>query len=469
MDNIENQGQQQTTPVAPVIDVDQVRQEAVKAERERVAGIRAAAGDIVSADVVERAITEGWDQDRTNREFLRLVRERPTGVITRSDPDAATERDYLAAGFAQRGNILLTPKSEADKKRHEIAMDRGSKYAHLSLVDFCREALRISGQQTPSGDYRDLFRAAVSGGGLSYIFTSSINASLITAYQQTPDTTDFCAVVDRPNFLTADAIDFDLSAGLSKLPRGSEATHAIQSDGREQYKIARYAKQIVVDEQDIIDDRMDAFGRIPQILGNAAARVRPDLVYSILISNANLADGVALFYATTHVNATATALSNTALRASIAQMTKQTKNGSPLNIMPKYLVVTPTLQFTAQELIESSMLNHQETGTSTASFSYGNKNVLQNYGLQARVESRLENSWTDPAGTAITGAATKWFLFADPNQAPVVEVAYRTGTGRAPQLRSFILTEGQWGMGWDINLDIGAKAVDYRGGCLGNT
>jgi hypothetical protein len=47
--------------------------------------------------------------------------------------------------------------------------------------------------------------------------------------------------------------------------------------------------------------------------------------------------------------------------------------------------------------------------------------------------------------------------------AKTIEVGYRRGTGRAPTIRSFVLDKGQWGLGWDINFDIGAKALDYRG------
>ena len=68
---------------------------------------------------------------------------------------------------------------------------------------------------------------------------------------------------------------------------------------------------------------------------------------------------------------------------------------------------------------------------------------------------------TDPVtGTAYTGGAAYWYLAANQR---TVKVVYRRGTNRSPQLRSFQLDKGQWGIGWDINLDIGAKAIDYRG------
>jgi hypothetical protein len=44
-----------------------------------------------------------------------------------------------------------------------------------------------------------------------------------------------------------------------------------------------------------------------------------------------------------------------------------------------------------------------------------------------------------------------------------VRVGYLSGTGRAPQIRRFVLDKGQWGIGWDIVMDIGVMADDYRG------
>ncbi len=68
----------------------------------------------------------------------------------------------------------------------------------------------------------------------------------------------------------------------------------------------------------------------------------------------------------------------------------------------------------------------------------------------------------DPRTKAIRpGTATNWFLSAGGPR--TMRVAYRRGTGRAPVMRSYNLDKGQWGMGWDINLDVGAAPMDYRG------
>ena len=61
--------------------------------------------------------------------------------------------------------------------------------------------------------------------------------------------------------------------------------------------------------------------------------------------------------------------------------------------------------------------------------------------------------------TTNSGSATTWYLAS--TMASTIIVGYRGG--RVPTSRSFMLDKGKYGMGWDIKLDIGAKAMDWRG------
>ena len=85
----------------------------------------------------------------------------------------------------------------------------------------------------------------------------------------------------------------DGRSNLRVLPRSGTVTDAQLADSRETYRIARFARKWTVDEQDMIDDRLgdhaDASGDGQRLLD------RPDLVYSLLLSNPELADGGALF------------------------------------------------------------------------------------------------------------------------------------------------------------------------------
>jgi hypothetical protein len=119
------------------------------------------------------------------------------------------------------------------------------------------------------------------------------------------------------------------------------------------------------------------------------------------------------------------------------------------------------LAFTARELLGSTGI--VIAGTAGSVTERGNMNTLNGLGIQLVVENRLNATGViDPSNnTAYTGTATNWFLAAQAGR--TVRVGYLSGTGRAPQIRRFVLDKGQWGIGWDIVMDIGVMADDYRG------
>jgi len=137
-------------------------------------------------------------------------------------------------------------------------------------------------------------------------------------------------------------------------------------------------------------------------------------------------------------------------------MAKQTQSGVILNVKARHLLVPQDLKWTALTLI---------TPASPGTYSPTTYNPLQGEEVLLHVDNRLGVAGvTDPATeTAYAGTATNYFLAANASEAPTIEVGYLRGTSRRPVVRSFVLDKGQWGIGWDINHDIGAKALDYRG------
>jgi len=457
---------------APV-DAEAIRQQAVAEERARQAAIRELARDEIEPDLVKRAISEGWDESRTSREFLAALRAgRPApetfNVISRND-EATME--LLSAGLMLRCGIDPIGKglSESQRRKREEIADRARPFSDVSLMDLCRYAIQASGRRVPVGR-QDTIREAVSGGTLTNIFTTSVNASLLAAFAEAPNTfASWTRPLDVANFMQQDAIDFSETSALAKIPRGGEAHDATIADNLESYKIARYGEKFSIDEQDIIDDRLDAFSRIPGEMGQDCARLVGDLVYALLFANATLnRDGVAVFDST-HGNTDTNVLSIGNLKTGVTKMRKQKRNGKSLNISPVSLLIPPDLEWTAREILNSTQILIAAAGTTDASLERGNRNVVADIGLQPVVEARFCNGVTNPAtGTAYSASTTTWFLAASPSLVPTVIVAYRTGTGRSPQLRSYTLDKGRWGVGWDINLDVGAKVLDYLGLYRGN-
>jgi phage head maturation protease len=458
-------------PADPPQDSETIRREAVAAERQRVSDIRDLAGDAVRGDLVEQAIREGWDTERASREFLLEIRNgrsqpvpqdrAPAGHVRDHDRDCT--RSALTAGLMHRAGTPVIDSGVSDEQRRhqERLAEQGDRFRDMCLLDFCREAIRLSGGRVPHGR-EETIRAAVSTAELDAIFSTSANKRLLMSYDEAPDTTQGWVIeTDVSDFKTNDRHLFGKNAGLQRVPANNEADHLTYDQAKESYNAARYGGQFGIDEQQIINDDMSALQRIPDEMGRSAARLRPDLVYAILLANAALnADSKALFHADhNNLGTTSTALGSGTLQGGIAAMGKQTQNGVNLNVRAAFLLVPQDLVFTGMELVRSAqIIIAGDTDTVR-----GSRNVIADLNIQVRADNRLGAAGvTDPAsGNAYTGTATNWFLSAAAQN--TIEVGYVAGTGRRPVLRSYVMDKGRWGIGWDVRLDIGAKALDFRG------
>ncbi len=432
------------------------------------------------------AIEQGWDLPRVRTQLAaveggnRIRASRPTSgpqFISRSHERDCTIQALQGATILRAGGRLdhrayaspqalgmgipgwLRANLNADQRQQ--AMEAAHRYRDFSMVDICRECCRLDGR-TISASRSEMIRAAVSGTTFNNVFTTNVNARLLETYMEAPDTFSmWTRQTDVANFKTQERFGLTKGPNLTKHARGGAANHRSRSDKAETYKISRYSAQFQVDEQDIIDDEFGVFNDEPVDMGSASARVAPDLVYAILLANPTLAQTARALFNTTDANlGSSSALASATLRAAIAAMMIVQENGVNLNIKPTHLIVPANLRHLAMELIGSIALAF--AGTAGTVTERGTMNPLAQEGLQYVSDGRLDNGVTDPdSGTFYAGSSTTWYLAS--NQVQNIEVAYLQGTGRAPSAEPFQLTGGAWGMGWKIKIDVGAKAIDWRG------
>ena len=433
----------------------------------------------------EHAIEAGWDVTRGKAALLDVVRQRPSGpgVIVTSHAKSCTLQSLQGAmilraggkldhksykgmgGVALLGKVapwLLRDINDADRNRY---MEAAHRYSNMSMVDLCRESLRLNSQDIPH-EREDMIRAAFSGGGnLTNVFTTNVNAILLATYDEFQDDTTMGWVSEQDvnDYKTNERPRVQVSDGLKKLARGEEAQHTSYTDLLESYKIAKYARQFEIDEQDVIDDSFGVFQDTPKAMGMAAARLRPDLVYgAVVLANPTLtATGLALFSdSNTPDNLrAASTFAHAALSASLAAMRLGRENSVNLNFEASHLIVPPSLEDLAIELTQSiNIIAGGDTGIAIR----GETNSLSRRGLAVVTEPRLENGVINPADeTSQSGSATSWFLACA--RAHTIEVGYLRGTGRAPRVRTTVLDKGRWGVNWDVELSIGVKALDFKG------
>jgi hypothetical protein len=436
--------------------------------------------------IKSHALDTGLSEAETALHCVRNARPKGPHGITHSEKDECTT-DVLCAALMLRVGAKLdhkafkTPQALSlwgrdkddnsrmpawlradlnDPGRNKV-MDRAHKYASLSAMDILRVFCQASGREAPWGR-EQLFQAAFSGGALTHIFTDSINARLVQAYDEADSTIEgWTQPVEVADFKINTDIRLTTGGNLTLHPRGGTADHQTRADVGEGYRAYRFSTQFQVDEQDFIDDHFGAISEMPVQMGRGARRIPQDFGYSILLANPNLdATGRALFNNTDGNVGTGAALSETTLKAAITRITLRQENGINLNLKPTHIVVPPTLEFTTDELIHSAQLII--AGTAGSVTTRGSENQLRTRNLIRVSDARLENGCPNPlTGVLQAGSSSQWYVACA--EARTILIATLRGTGGMPIVRGFQLDKGQWGMGWDIKHDVGAKARDWRG------
>lgn len=461
-------------------------------ERKRIKTIRTMGKQLgVSDDVIEQAIDDELTKEQASYLFSQhITRDRAqaggqgdAGFYINQGARGDHSQQVAAAGLAFGQMLGHNPIDEnltgKAKEENERLANMSDAYHYGSLLEVCATALKLDGRDVPR-DREEMIRAAmaapsmsaaVSTNTLGSIFTSSVNATVRTAYNEVPDTTAvWCQNREANDFKQHEDIIAKMDGGALKLhARGGSAKHSSMSDEQRTFSINRFAEQFVVDEMDIIDDRLDVFQEAPAEMAAKARRILPDMIYAELMGNDPTFGGTALFHTATHRNyvASSGALSATTLATALSAMMKQYrgtgKNKVNLNLMPKYLIVPPDLYHLALELTKST--NQTAAGTAGTVTRVGNVNPIANHGLVVVSESRIANGVVHPVtGSSETADTDSWYLVAEPTAG--TRTCFRLflrGTNQRPVVRTSVLTQGNWGINFDIKHDVGAYFADFQG------
>jgi hypothetical protein len=367
----------------------------------------------------------------------------------------------------QQGEISVNAGTPSDELQR--AVERGHELRRLPAVVFVQRCLELDGiRAEPTPDaiawaIQTRGAAAMSTTSLVNIFTQTFGARLMQGWDEAGDTTEgWVDVEDNPNYLPAERVDIGVNGeSLAHLPRGAEAEDITLADSNDYTKVGRYARKAIFDDMDLVNDNFGVItNRVPTVMGGIARRLRPDLVYAILLSNPTMSDGVALFHST-HGNLLASggAFSEATLEAAWSAMVVRRINGVSVNIKPTHVIHPATIDILVDRTLNpqgQQLVLNSTTDVSTISTPYMSRRGLTHVG-----EARLDNGVTDPkTGTAYAGDLNDWYLVAN-GPAPIV-VSYLAGTRRSPRFRSGVLDRGQFGIWFDVQHNVGAKAVHYE-------
>ena len=282
------------------------------------------------------------------------------------------------------------------------------------------------------------------------IMDATIKKTIVEEYQKVPTTfqvwttkgsvTDFKATPDH-SYVLGGVGDFELIPENGELKNSTPSTSMLP-----QRKIDTYGKQFGMSRQAFINDDIGFLSEVPAAYTRAAKKTIDKAVYKILMTNPAIYDGVTLFHAN-HKNLieTGAAPSQVSIQDIILLAQGQTDPfDDPIYEVPQYIIVPMGYEFVLATIFKSA----QVVGSNNNDI-----NPLYNYPLQV-----VQSPWIN----ALAGANEKpWFMATDPASSKSIQVDYLNGQETPTFRRSE--PAGQLGFVWDIWLDWGITALDYRG------
>lgn len=390
----------------------------------------------IDPKLVEKAIANGWSLTRTRLAYLEhLARKDDADMITGSRPEVGTEqRDKIRAGLEE---ALL---HRCDGTRNKLT-DLGRDFRGMSLLDMVRDDVERRGIKTRGRDRLWIAtRAFETQSDIPFVVENVANKRLRAAYDSYPATwQSWTRQVPASDFKQMSVVTMGGAPSFKALNEHGEFNYGAMKDAAEKYAVATYGVIVAFTRQAIINDDLSALTRTAAAMGTSAAQLVTDLVFAILTANPNMQDGVALF-ASGHGNIGTGVISIAGLSSMRAAMRQQTGlNGQHINVEPRAIIVPTALETVGQQFTRLPVQPVQQSST----------NPFQG-NLECIAEPRLDAS-----------SALIWYGTTFPGIVDTIEVAFLEG-----QSGPFVETR----LGWDVDgqeikgrLDVGAKAIDWRG------
>lgn len=252
------------------------------------------------------------------------------------------------------------------------------------------------------------FCEAITTSDFSYLLTADMNAQLLDAHARYPVSYPmWTKQVSCNDFKQIPLIAFERPVRLLQ-KRGEVQGNAKTNVGEGQYTITlgSYNDTIELTREDIINDALGAFNQIPIGFSEAAAMTAENLA-TTAIADANGPHASMFDASTTYKNLITAELSYDAVKSLWKKMAAQRDvNGRPIRIRPKCLIVPPTLEPTATEIVSAMTVERYDL-TSEVGYKLVGKNQFSP--LEVAVNSEIEM-----VSTSNTYAAKQWYLSADP-------------------------------------------------------
>lgn len=434
-------------------------------EKQRVEAINALASQAIKdypaqIDTVDSMVKAAYkDKNLDPKAFeLNLLRGlRPIGP-SRINGQNGEIGDRVITAAICKSLGLRTLEKQFDERTLD-ATDRYFKHG-IGMQQLLFRAAAANGQHFDSvGNLRGLLKAAFmpqelragfSTLSLPDILSDSMNKMLLDHFNAVEGAwRQISAIRPVRDFRTHNSYSLTGDLQYEEVGSTGEIKHGTLGDEAYTNKADTYAKMLAISRTDIINDDLSAFQRVPQRLGRGAGLKINDIFWTIFLNNSS-------FFASGNNNVStgggsALDTGGAAINAAEVIFAAQTDpDGKPLGLMPRILLVPPTLANTAAALMGSQRI----TGGNDPGVVDGNV-----YQGRYRVVSSvyMENS-------SYTGnSAAAWYLLCDPMDLPVIETVFLNGR-EAPVVESADADFNTLGIQVRGYHDFGVALQEKRGG-----
>ena len=409
------------------------------AERRSLARQLAEKFPVPAADLDELiSETRGADDKAFRTAFMDLWGSTRHRIDTRHDMlhnDHSLDNPQVrAAAMGEALFARLDPSVELSEPARQ--------FAGLTVPELARHALQASGQAiTAMSAATVVTRALNTTSDFPQLLADTVGRSLRAAYQAAPSAIKQVArKTTARDFRAKHHLTFSEAPRLEKVNEHGEFKRGTFKEAGESYAVDTFGRVFGITRQSLVNDDLSAFERVPRALGQAAEAFEAQFLVDHLQANPAMADGKGVFHSD-HGNlaATATPLSTEALSVARTAMRRQKGlTGELIAVAPKYLIVAPELETTAEKVLAEIAAAKTE-----------DVNVFSK-ALTLVVEPRLT-----------LNSGLTWYLSAPTGQIDGLEYAYLEGF-EGPYLESRAGFDVD-GVEIKVRLDFGAGFVEHRG------
>lgn len=316
--------------------------------------------------------------------------------------------------------------------------DASREYVGMSLRDLAAECLTRSGESVRGMSADDLFQRSLTTSDFPLVVSNAMGKVAAPAYQAAESPLKALARQRAvPNFKESTSIRIGEMGRLEEMTESGEFKHTNRAEAGEVMRLKTFGRMINVTRKLLIDDDLNLLGDMTAAMGQAAAQTEAEELVSMLTGNPELSDGTPVFDTSrgNSVSGAGSALSEAALSAARKHMrtVKGLDGKTIIAATPKYLVVSPDLETSAEKLL--------------ATIYAPTTDDVQPIRLTLVVEPRLSGN--------------TWYVMADPAQLPSLQYGY-LASAQGVQIQR----QEAWntlGLSYRAWLDWGCGWLDWRG------